>query len=137
MRRTILWVMLAVPASLLPTGPSWSGQSDFDIKGVWAAESKGCSDAQAFVEFDGRDMLGYSAGAAKARIAEGYSAVVEGGRLTLNMTDLKSRSSEELRFLIDGKDAIRLDSEFLARKAAGGAGGAVELFKLTRCSTPT
>lgn len=135
MRRVILGAVLVASASPIFALPALSDGTGFDIKGIWTAESRSCKDAQAFVEFDGRDMLGYEAGASKARVAADYSAVTDGERVLLSVTDLHSNAPDQLSFVIEGKDALRLDNSFVARRS--GEVGGVEPIKLTRCDTPT
>jgi hypothetical protein len=118
---------LGVMASLVLAVPSPSGAKDFQIKGTWAADGKACSESALFVEFDGSDILAYAAEAPKARIAANYATAVEGGHLTVSLTDVASKASDEWKFLVHGEDAIRLDSRFFA---------ASDLMKLTRCPTP-
>ncbi|NNM71505.1 hypothetical protein [Enterovirga aerilata] len=128
MRIPYLPPALGLVACLASASPSLSANPDFDITGTWAAEGKACSEAQLFVEFDGRDVLAYSGPAGKARVAADYSTAFAGDRLTVNLTKADSREGDEWRFILDGSNRMRLDSAFFA--PAGTTGG---LMKLTRC----
>lgn len=127
MRPKYILPALGVLASLVLAGPSPSGAKDFQIKGTWAADGKTCSEAALFVEFDGSDILAYEAQAPKARIGANYAAAIEGGQLKVTLTDVSSKVDDQWTFVVQGEDAIRLESRFFA---------ASDLMKLTRCPTP-
>ena len=113
-------------ASLVPSGGQAANQN-FDIRGTWAAEGKACQDAKLFVEFDGRDILASAGPRVKERVAADYTAALTGDRLVVNLTKLDSREGDAWSFVVDGSNAIRLDSAFFAPDEGGG------LMKLTRC----
>ena len=126
MRAIILGLSLAL------AGAASAEPMNFDIKGTWAADGRTCAEAASFVEFDGRDVLGYRDGAGRTRVGADYAAASQDGRLVVSLTDLQSNDRDRLTFLVDDTDAIRLDSSFLV--ASRGPDGSVELMKLTRCS---
>ena len=123
-------------AGLLASGlfatRTWSSMSDFDVTGTWAAGGQSCSDAEVLVEFDGRRITGIRSKDVKAAFADEYSAALNGGGLVVDLTRAASSDRDQWRFLVDGRDAMRLDNEFLADRATG----APRLMKFTRCATP-
>ena len=68
----------------------------------------------------------------KAAFADEYSAALSGGGLVVDLTRAASSDRDQWRFLVDGRDAMRLDNEFLADRATG----APRLMVFTRCGTP-
>lgn len=119
---------------------TWSGMPDadakasFDLKGRWAAESKACSDAMVFVEFDGRGVVG-RAGDTTARFADTYRTGFTDGHLVVEMAGATPEGPEQWRFLVDGHDTMRLDNALLARSATPD--GTPQLMRFTRCPTTT
>ncbi|MDB5511712.1 MAG: hypothetical protein JWR08_1195 [Enterovirga sp.] len=116
-------------ATALASGPSHSAPSDFDIRGVWAA-GKSCQDADLFVEFDGREVMGGSKGE-KARIASYSAATAAAGRVTVSLSGSGVQGDEQVSFLVEDSNEMRLDSAFLSVRRDGSA---AELMKLTRCT---
>ena len=132
MRAHSLVLVAGVLASGLFATRTWSSMSEFDVTGTWAAGSKSCSDAEVLVRFDGQRITGIKSGDTKAAFADQYSAALTGGGLVVDLTRAASRDREQWRFLVDDRDAMRLDNEFLADRATG----APRLMTFTRCETP-
>ena len=114
-------------AGLVTASPAGAANPAFDITGTWAAEGKACSEAELFVEFDGRNIVARKGQAAAARVAD-YSAAIEGDRIVVNLTKADTNEDDAWNFVVDGKNRIRLDSQFFASEGENG------LMKLTRCS---
>ena len=103
---------LVAGAALVSTPAA--AESGFDIRGTWAADGRACQDAASFVEFDGRDVLGFAPGTARTRVAADYSVASEEGRVVVSLTDLGSQDRDRLVFLVGGADAIQLDNSFVS-----------------------
>lgn len=129
MRRISAALAFGLLGMALASGPSSSAPSDFDIRGVWAA-GKSCQDADLFVEFDGSAVLGGSK-REKARIASYSAATAGAGRVTLSLSGSGAHGDEQVSFLVQDRDEMRLDSAFLSVRRDGSA---TELMKLTRCT---
>jgi hypothetical protein len=129
MRVTLLLSAAGLLGSIVAASPALSANPAFDITGTWAAEGKACSEAELFVEFDGRTIVAHKGKTAAARVANYSSAAVEGDRLVVNLTKAETNEDDAWNFVLDGSNRIRLDSTFFA--ADGEAGG---LMKLTRCT---
>jgi hypothetical protein len=129
MRVPFLLPAAGLVAFMLTASPGLSAGPSFDVTGTWAAEGKGCSDADLFVEFDGRDILAQMGPSTKARVAANYSAALEGDRLVVNLTKIDTKEGDAWSFVVDGSNRMRLDSAFFASAQDGGG-----LMKLTRCS---
>ena len=129
----------ALVAGLLATGlfatETWSSMSEFDIKGTWAANGQSCSDADLFVRFDGREIVGLQGSDTKATLADTYSTAFDDGRLVIELTNPSSHDRDEWKFLVDGRDMIRLDNTFLATQRSDRSGPVLMTFR--RCPTAT
>ena len=129
MRIPYLLQAAGLVAVVLSSSAGVSASPTFDVTGTWAAEGKGCSDADVFVEFDGRDILAQMGPSTKARVAADYSAAIQGDRLVVNLTKVDTKEGDAWSFVVDGSNRIRLDSAFFSSAQDGGG-----LMKLTRCS---
>ena len=127
MRLPFLLPAAGLLASMMIASPASSAGQVFDIKGIWAAEGKACSDAELFVEFDGRSIVARKGSSTEAAVAS-YSAALEGDRVVVNLTKADTQEDDAWRFVVDGSNRMRLDSAFFA--AEGENGG---LMQLTRC----
>lgn len=115
-------------AALLAASPSLAANTGFDLTGRWAAEGKACAEAGLFLEFDGRDIVALQGPGTRERVAGDYSTALEGRQLVVRLTKADTSEADTWSFVVDGSDAIRLDSSFFA-----GAEDAPGLMKLTRC----
>ena len=129
MRVPFLLPAAGLLACALTASPAFSANTGFDVTGTWAAEGKACSDAELFVEFDGRDIIAQKGPSTKARVAANYSAALQGDRLVVNLTKVDTKEGDAWSFVVDGSNMIRLDSAFFASAQDGNG-----LMKLTRCS---
>jgi hypothetical protein len=128
MRVPSLTPIAGLVALALTATPTLSANPNFDVTGTWAAEGKACSDAELFVQFDGRDIIAQGP-STKARVAADYSAAFDGDRLVVNLTKVDTKEGDAWRCGVDGSNRIRLDSAFFASEQDGSG-----LMQLTRCS---
>jgi hypothetical protein len=112
----------------LTASPVLSANPGFDVAGTWAAEGKACSEAELFVEFDGREISAHKASGTKARVAA-YSAAIDGDRVVVNLKTPDAQDEDAWSFVVEGSNKMRLDSAFFAPASEDGG-----LMKLTRCS---
>jgi hypothetical protein len=127
MRVSYLLSAAAFMAAVLATGPGRSASPAFDLTGTWAAGGKACSEAELFLEFDGRNILASQGPSTKSPVAQSYSASLDGDRLVVSLTKADTKEGDAWSFVVDRSDAIRLDSAFFASSDGRG------LMNLTRC----
>ena len=128
MRLSFLLPAAGMSVALLAAAPSLAANPGFDITGRWAAEGKACAEAELFLEFDGRDIVAQQGRGTTERVAGDYSTALDGRQLLVRLTKADTREADTWSFVVDGSDAIRLDSSFFA-----GGEDAAGLMKLTRC----
>ena len=129
MRVPFLLPAAGILASVLTASPVLSANPGFDVTGTWAAEGKACSEADLFVEFDGRDILAQAKPSTKSRIAADYSTALAGDRLVVNLKKVDTQEGDAWSFVVDNSNRMRLDSAFFTSASEGGG-----LMQLTRCS---